>query len=280
MGERGTLGQLLRHHRRERRMTGIELAKALAVSQGTISKLESGQLVADLDFLAKFVQTLRLKRSDAAKLMRLAGVVPPRPVIDRVLQYLPVDFLSGDFSRRRQDVVGLAEAKATTIRAFNPLLVPGLLQCEIYAHHVLAIGGVRGEASLRRAVECRMRRQELLQNREKRFTFLTTEAALLMEVGTANVRAIQLHHLKQLCGRPNVRIGIIGFEVAQHVLPPPSFYLLDKRVYIELPHGDLWLLERSNAHAKYEPLFERLAAHASFGDALRCLIDKHLDRLQ
>lgn len=279
MGERNTLGRFLRQHRRERGLTGSELADTLGVSQGTISKLESGRLDADLDFLAKFVQTLRLPRKDAAKLMRLAGVAPGRPVVDRVLQYLPADFLSRDFSRRRQETLLLAEERSKIIRAFNPLLVPGLLQCEAYARHVLATGGVRGDASIRRATTSRLRRQRVLQVREKRFTFLLTEAALLMRVGPPEVCAQQLLHLKHLSGLPGLRIGILGFATARCVLPPPGFYLLDNRVYVELPHGDLWFLERSNAIETYRPLFERLSEQAAFGSAFCSILDKHLQRL-
>jgi len=120
MGEKSELGRILRRFRRERGITGGELASHVGVGQGTISKIECGRLVPDLDFLSKFASVLRLKEGDAAAVMRLAGVVPSGVTPESVLQYLPVDFLQVDWSERRQETVALAEAKSSSIRVFNP----------------------------------------------------------------------------------------------------------------------------------------------------------------
>ncbi len=279
MGEQKLAG-MLRRFRRERGLTGSELALSLGVSQGTISKMESGQLDPDLDFLSKFIQTLRVKQSDAAAMMRLAGVVPGGATADRVLQYLPVDFLHADFSRRRQETIAQAEARSKNIRVFNPLLIPGLLQTENYTRHVMATGGVRGRLSIDRAVRARLRRQRLLRIDEKRFTFLTSEAALLTKVGPVNVLAEQFRHLQSLSRSSQMKLGLVGFDAALSVLPPPGFYLLDRRVYIELPHGDLWLLERSHAFGTYQKLFSSLVQNAAFGNAFTAKLDVLLDRMQ
>ena len=279
MGESTKLGEMLRHLRHERGLTGIELAQSVGVTQGTISKIENGQLDPDLDFLSKLVHTLRVKRNEAAALMRLAGVVPDGVTADSVLQYLPVDFLQVDWSRRRQETVAQAEARAKNIRVFNPLLIPGLLQTEDYARHVIRTAGVREPQSIERAVQARLRRQQLLGDGQKRFTFLTTEAALLTRVGPTEVLVEQLRHLRRLCHAGRVRVGVMGVEAALVVLPPPGFYLLDRRVYIELPHGDLWLLERSQTFATYHRLFSELVKHAAFGAAFISNVDELFDRL-
>lgn len=279
MGEQKLAG-MLRRYRRERGLSGSELAASLGVTQGTISKLEAGQLVPDLDFLSKFVHTLRVKQTDAAAMMRLAGVVPGGATPDRVLQYLPVDFLHADFSRRRQETIAQAEGRSKLIRVFNPLLVPGLLQTENYTRQVMTTGGVRGRLNVERAVKARRRRQRLLQNKEKRFTFLTTEAALLTRVGPADVLAEQFRYLKYISETGPMKLGVVGFDAALSVLPPPGFYLLDRRVYIELPHGDLWLLERSHAFETYRTLYSRLVQNAAFGNAFTAKLDELLHRLQ
>jgi len=279
MGE-GKLAGMLRQYRRERGLTGSELAISLEVTQGTISKMESGRLDPDLDFLSKFIQTLRVRQKDAAEMLRLAGVVPGGATPERVLQYLPVDFLHADFSRRRQETIAQAEARSKSIRVFNPLLIPGLLQSENYNRHVMATGGVSGTNSVERAVEARHRRQELLKDKDKRFTFIISEAALVTRIGPMKVLAEQLRHLHRLSRMGGVKLGVMGFDAALSVLPPPGFYLLDRRVYIELPHGDLWLLERSNAFGTYHELFNRLMQHAVFGDAFTAKLDELLERIQ
>lgn len=280
MGEKSGLGEMLRCARRERRMTGNEVAASVGVSQATISKIESGQLVPDLDYLAKFVHTLRLPRDEAKRLMQLAGLVPGGVTPDSVLQYLPVDFLQVDWSRRRQETIALAESRSKSIRVFNPLLIPGLLQTEDYARHVIATAGVREGQDVENAVKARLRRQRILGSEEKAFTFITSEAALLTRVGPAEVMATQIRQLKHLASTRPIRLGVLGFEAAVTVLPPPGFYLLDRRVYMELPHGDLWLLERSHAFGTYHRLFARLVQQAVLGAAFITKLDELVDRIQ
>src|SRR4051812_47352781 len=133
MGDKGELGETLHRFRRDRGITGAELAESVGVTQGTISKMERGFLVPDLDFLAKFAHSLRLTYDEAAKLMNLAGVIPSGVTPERALQYLPVDFLQVNWAERRQVTVAMSESRSRTIRVFNPLFVPGLLQTERYA---------------------------------------------------------------------------------------------------------------------------------------------------
>src|ERR1700722_10729039 len=198
MRGKNELGQALRRFRRERGITGGELASHVGVGQGTISKVECGRLVPDLDFLSKFASVLRLKQDDAAAVMRLAGVVPNGVTPESVLQYLPVDFLQVDWAERRQETVALAETKSGNISVFNPLYVPGLLQTESYAREVIKASGVRGTQSIERAVQARLRRQSVLQAREKRMRFILTEAALLAGIGPLTVRVEKIRHLKRM----------------------------------------------------------------------------------
>jgi transcriptional regulator with XRE-family HTH domain len=259
------LGGTLRRFRRERRITGTELASSIGVTQGTISKIERGLLVPDLDFLSKFAHTLRLAKGDAAALIRLAGVVPDGVTPESVLQYLPVDFLQVDWAERRQETIAMAEAKSMRIGVFNPLLVPGLLQTESYARQVIHAAGARTPSSVERTVQARLRRQRILHSHRKQMTFILTEAALLARIAPAEVLAQQIRHLQEVAASDGVRIGLIPSAESLTVVPPPAFYLLDRRVYIELPHGDLWLLTRSHAYAIYERLFRVLVGHAVTG---------------
>jgi len=279
MRGKNELGQALRRFRRERGITGAELASHVGVGQGTISKIECGRLVPDLDFLSKFASVLRLKEEDAAAAMRLAGVVPSGITPESVLQYLPVDFLQVDWSERRQETVALAEAKSATIRVFNPLYVPGLLQTESYAREVIKASGVRGARSIERAVRARLRRQFVLQTPEKQSRFILTEAALLAAIGSLDVRGEQIRHLKRLVASGQIEIGVVGLSALMSVVPPPAFYLFDRRVYMELPHGDLWLLSRSHAYDTYRKLFDVLAGHATLGTGVKAKLDELLERV-
>ena len=279
MGRKNELGETLRRFRRERGITGGELASHVGVGQGTISKIECGRLVPDLDFLSKFASVLRLKQDDAAAVMRMAGVVVNGITPESVLQYLPVDFLQANWSERRQETVALAEAKSSSIRVFNPLCVPGLLQTERYAREVIKSSGVRGTRSIERAVRARLRRQSVLQIPNKRVSFVLTEAALLAGIGSPDMRAEQIRHLQHLVTGGWVKVGVIPSSASLPLIPPPGFYLFDRRIYIELPHGDLWLLSRSHAYDTYRTLFDVLAQHATFGAGVGTKLDELVTQL-
>jgi hypothetical protein len=97
------------------------------------------------------------------------------------------------------------EARASLIRWFEPLLVPGLIQVEAYARAVLSwkpdSGGA--EANLR----TRLARQSLLDRAELRVVILGS--VLNREVGDASVMCEQMEHLLAVGGRPSVMIQIV-----------------------------------------------------------------------
>jgi len=262
------LGTTLRRLRRERGITGTQLASSVGVTQGTISKIERGLLVPDLDFLSKFAHTLRLTQGETAPLLRLAGVIPGGATPQSVLQYLPVDFVQADWVERRQETIAAAEAKASRISIFNPLLVPGLVQTEHYARHVIQAAGEDSPLRIERAVRARMRRQRVLHDSHKDVSIIVTESALLSRIAPADVQTEQVKHLRHLASSGEVRLGIISQSAPLALVLPPAFYLLDRRVHIELPHGDLWLLARSQSCEVYERLFRQLSAHSITGEAV------------
>jgi len=277
---RSPLAKTLREHRKDKRLTGPQLAERLGVTQGTISKLENGQLHPTIDFLSKFAHALRLTRSDTETLLQLAGVVPGESTATDFLRFLPYDFLDADWTARRQRSFATSERAADAIRGYQPFLIPGLLQTEAYARRALTLAGVTNPRQLDRGVRARLERQRVLMNPRKRFLFLLAGEALRTVIGTPTERDEQVRHLLELSHCPNLRIGVVPSERAMRVLPPPPFYVFDtERVYIELPHGDLWLLEPSHAAGIYLKLFERLSDSAVFGEALIAELEQVRKRL-
>jgi transcriptional regulator with XRE-family HTH domain len=263
MGERG-LGERLRAIRRAHRVTGASLAQRLGVTQGTVSKMETGTLTPDIDYLARFAHFLRLDPSQAAELMKLAGAIPQGSTPESFLRFVPCDFVTLNWAERRQEAARQAEERSRHIRVFQPLLVPGLLQTEAYARNVFLRAGSEGGVAVDRAVRSRLRRQRVLADRERRNIFVITEAALRCRLAPVDVLAAQYAHLGEIITDGRVRIGIIPVDASPPVPYPPAFYVFDDRVYIELPHGDLWLLNSSNTLGTYENLFSTLLDIALF----------------
>ena len=274
------LARRLRDHRQQHRLTGPQLAERLGMTQGTISKIENGRLEPTIDYLSRFAHALRLNRDQTQELIQLASVFPVDAQPAEFLQFLPYDFLNVDWSQRRQRAMAGSEQNARVIRGYQPFIVPGLLQTPEYARRVLSLAGVTHPRRLERAVTARMERQRVLTDISKRFVFLLHEAAFWTHIGTKPERDRQVRHLTELARRPNLRMGVIPASLAVPVLPPPAFYVFDShRVYLELPHGDLWLLSTSHAAPVYLALLEKLAAAAAFDADLEARLEQIRHRL-
>ena len=105
------------------------------------------------------------------------------------------------------------ENDATRIRIFMPLVLPGLLQTADYAEAFLR-SGARSPAWRRRALETRLRRQEIIDRTDgtvPRLTAVITEASLLYQWGSRHERREQIEHLAELNRRPSVELRIQRF---------------------------------------------------------------------
>jgi transcriptional regulator with XRE-family HTH domain len=98
------------------------------------------------------------------------------------------------------------EARASLIRWFEPLLVPGLLQTESYASAVLAWkpDSAAAEANLKN----RLARQSVLDRAELRVVIL--ESVLYREVGDAATMCEQVQHLLVVGNRPSVMLQVVA----------------------------------------------------------------------
>lgn len=122
-----------------------------------------------------------------------------------------------------------AERKATFIRAWSPLLVPGMLQTAEYALPLfLAMGIDREDAEARLA--SRLQRQSILEGPQAvTIVLLIDEGVLHRPVGPPTVMADQLDHLLVMSGRRNVTIqvargtgGLAGMSGAFHIATCPT----------------------------------------------------------
>nr|MDT0662539.1 helix-turn-helix transcriptional regulator [Micromonospora sp. DSM 115978] len=106
------------------------------------------------------------------------------------------------------------EAKATLIRAFHPLLIPGLLQTEAYARAVIARYGLRGEEA-DAMLTTRLGRQEILHRRQDpcRLVAVIDESVLHRRAGSPDVMREQLKAMVAACENPNIRVQIIPSDV-------------------------------------------------------------------
>jgi hypothetical protein len=104
------------------------------------------------------------------------------------------------------------ENDASTIHAFMPLILPGLLQTPAYIESLLRTGP-RPPAWRRKALEARLRRQEILERSDPpEFSAVITEASLLYRWGTAADRREQILHLIDMGRRRKVELRVQRFQ--------------------------------------------------------------------
>jgi hypothetical protein len=105
------------------------------------------------------------------------------------------------------------ENDASSIRVYMPLVLPGLLQTKAYMEAHL-MNGPRSQTWRRKAVQARLRRQQILDRTDgtaPQLIVVLTEASLLYRWGTREDRGEQLAHLARMSRRRNVELRVQRF---------------------------------------------------------------------
>lgn len=142
-----------------------------------------------------------------------------------------------------------AEEDAVTVRNYEPLLIPGILQTAAYTEHLFetVISDNHPELSAER-MQLRAARSERLLARvqagECELTFIIAEAAvkfLLADVPSPEVAGLQLMHLDALAAQPGVRIRTLPAPAGWfHRFTQPYILYGDDVLYREIfPPGQL-----------------------------------------
>ncbi|MEU7190527.1 helix-turn-helix transcriptional regulator [Streptomyces sp. NPDC045369] len=127
------------------------------------------------------------------------------------------------------------EEKATTVRMFQPQLVPGLVQTEDYARTVLSSAR---PSNLDDLVTARLERQRILSGDDPaQLWLILNEAVLKNRVGSAEVMRGQLAHLRRLAQEPTNRVQIIR-DTGQHHGWASPFGILSFRQGADVVHVD------------------------------------------
>ena len=162
------------------------------------------------------------------------------------------------------------EAEAQSVRNYESLFVPGLLQTEEYARAVVSGAlPIAAKDEVDQRVQARLERQQLLNaDNPLELWAVVDEATVRRMVGGSQIMRAQLRHLIDMAARPNVTVQIIPFEAGAHPGMPGSFVLMDfadpldlDLVYIDTLAGDLFLESDEDIH-RYRQMFDYLRAIA------------------
>ncbi|MHB9861504.1 DUF5753 domain-containing protein [Streptomyces sp. YIM S03343] len=176
--------------------------------------------------------------------------------------------------RRLQESTGDLYQQTKIFRVYVSDVIPGFLQTPGYAAALLSsIAHFRGTPDdVSDAVAARMRRNEVLSNGVRRFSFVLEESVLRYRLCSAETMAAQLGHLLGVMDLQNVAVGLIPFSAQRAVWPIPTFTIFDDaRVHADTLDAAATLMQPSQAEL-YSRAFERLSQEAVRGAAARALI--------
>ena len=170
---------------------------------------------------------------------------------------------------RPGNFVGL-EAAAASMRTWEPIIVPGLLQTEAYMRALIRTGrSTDSPQHIDRRVALRLTRQaRLTASRPLELTAIIDESVVRRVVGGHEVMNDQLRHLIEVAQLPHVMIQVLPYDAGEHTFLGGSAALLEFRetthldvVYLEGLAGDYYE-EQPSEVARYKQEFERLSARA------------------
>lgn len=170
---------------------------------------------------------------------------------------------------RPGNFVGL-EAEASLMRAWEPIVLPGLLQIEAYMRALMRTGRSNDPPeSIDRRIALRLKRQGRLRGESPlRLAAIVDESAIRRVIGGQDVMDIQLRHLIDAAQLPNVTLQVLPFDAGENPFLGGPAAILEFRetthldvVYLEGLAGDYYE-EQPSEVARYREEFERLAAKA------------------
>jgi transcriptional regulator with XRE-family HTH domain len=140
------------------------------------------------------------------------------------------------------------EDKATSLRAWMPGILHGLVQTEDYARAILETSADAAEEITRVRLASRMDRQKrvLGRNDPPQVMFIVDQLSLYREVGSPEVMAGQCAHLASLAASPNIKIQV--HPAVAHPAGASEFILTDTAGYAEhVLGGGVYVDEQSTS---------------------------------
>ena len=243
-------GNEVREARTKAKMPQPALGAAVGYDGTYVSKVETGTIVPDDDFVNG---------------------------LDRVFPHMNGWFArfwnnsrkwEGQYPAWFKDWVD-AEEHARVIRWWEPLLIPGLLQTADYARELFrAWQSVNDADVVERSVSARLDRQAIF-DRPNPPTLLAVidETVLWRGIGNPEIMRAQMEYLIDMSARPNIAVHVVPADVGAHTGLLGAFIVADldgesgRVVYLETPDQGL-ISDAPSLATKILGMFERVRSEA------------------
>ncbi|GHB14477.1 transcriptional regulator [Streptomyces umbrinus] len=204
---RALIGAELRHARERKGLSQSELGEPLFVSGSFIGQLEAGTRRLHLEYAAQIDE-----------------ILDTNGFFERNCSALAKSKYPDHFEEAAE-----AEAVATAIRHYLPLLIPGLLQTPAYAAALFrSYRPTASGAEIEELVTTRMERARLLSDPTTPLLWVVLdEAALRRPVGGAAAMAEALRHVADLARRHRIIMQVLPFDAEAHAGMGGSLKLME-----------------------------------------------------
>lgn len=261
----GEFGARLRRLREDSGLNGKELAVALSWPHSKVSKIELGRQRPTADEVSAWVAATGAEEHLADLLIDLRSSRVESAPWRRQLR-------SGHAPRQRASI--RLESTASLIRAFEPAVIPGLLQTADYARQFMTKHADlhQIDSVIEDGVRARMQRQQILYEPDKTLRFLVTEATLRYRPCTPATLRGQLDRLLAVSGLDTVELAVLPFAAELPMTTSHGFWIFDDRlVLVETLSSEMSLRDSEDVNL-YVRHFERLWQSAAIGPDARTLL--------
>jgi transcriptional regulator with XRE-family HTH domain len=239
---RRRLAAELRRLREATSLTIDDAAKAAYISKSALSRIENALVGAKIPVVKTLLEAYGVDDNSASVLIDLAKLAQDTgqrgwwQAYDDVLSEHIAAYIS-------------FEAEATSIRNYETLVLPGILQTEDYALSIMRVFAGRTSATedrARRSTDARMKRQQRLSDLE--FWAIIDESVLQRQIGSRKVMQAQLQRLLELSTQHNITLQALPLDAGVHPGLDGPFAILSFEsrddpdiAYVESAAGQIWL---------------------------------------
>jgi transcriptional regulator with XRE-family HTH domain len=273
--DRLLLAKELRRLRDEKGLTQQQVADKLQWSREKVGRIETASNSVSPPDVRRLLHLYEVVDTNVLDELEQRAEAAQRPGWNEFRGLLPGRYLT---------YLGFEEI-ATTMRQFHLSLIPGLLQTRAYMREVLTYVHEISPRDVRRLIEARSRRQQLLTAEQRpTFKIIIDEAVLRRPIGGNRVWREQLEHLQKVNQLDRVELMVLPLSVGPHPGMKGAFNLLtfedapyDDLLYIENSEGDRIDRDDDEVIVEYMQIFEELESKSIGGEKFDEMVAKIAD---
>ncbi|WP_340559032.1 helix-turn-helix domain-containing protein [Streptomyces sp. GSL17-111] len=250
------------------RLTSGREAKAVArralMSPSKLSKIENARLAPSATDVERILTAIGVSDEVKAEYTEAARASATEATAWRLLKRSGL--------HKGQEAARALESQMSTLRLFQPSLVPGLLQTPEYIRSILQRHCLSTD-SLTRTVNSRIERQAVLYDQTKLLRFIITETVLHWRIVSPPMMAAQLDRISSLSRLAHIDIRIVPLQIQQDDIASHAFVIRDDTlVTVETIHAEIVATDPRDVNL-YVDKFAGFERKAIAGEEMRELLE-------